>query len=242
MTFELTPEQLAAVESRDTGLFVHANAGSGKTRVLVERFVRAVVEDDVPVDRMLAITFTEKAAAELRARIRRRFLALGHLEAAREAEATWISTIHGLCSKLLRRHALAAGIDPEYEVFDETRAARLAIDAFDRALEEFLEAGDPARLDLAAAHTPDRLRRMVTTVHAKRRSAGEERPELPEIDPETSARSSRMPSMMRCGSSRCMPARPEWTMRSRSSRAAATSSTRCRPTRPATRLCSASCA
>ena len=66
----LTPEQRAAVEERDTALFVHANAGSGKTRVLVERFVRAVVEDGVPVDRILAITFTEKAAAELRARLR----------------------------------------------------------------------------------------------------------------------------------------------------------------------------
>ena len=183
MTFELTAEQRAAVEGRDTGLFVHANAGSGKTRVLVERYVRAVVEDGVRVERILAITFTEKAAAELRARVRRRFLELGRPEAAREADAAWISTIHGLCSKLLRRHALAAGIDPDYEVLDETRAARLAIDSFDRALEEFLETGDPARLDLAAAHTPDRLRRMVTTVHAKRRSAGEERPELPEIDP-----------------------------------------------------------
>jgi ATP-dependent exoDNAse (exonuclease V) beta subunit len=183
MSFELTAEQRAAVEGRQSGLFVHANAGSGKTRVLVERFVRAVVDDGVPVDRVLAITFTEKAAAELRARVRARFLALGRPDAARDAEAAWISTIHGFCSKLLRRHALAAGIDPEYEVLDETRAARLAIDSFDRALEEFLETSDPARLDLAAAHTPDRLRRMVTTVHAKRRSAGEERPELPEIDP-----------------------------------------------------------
>jgi ATP-dependent exoDNAse (exonuclease V) beta subunit len=181
MTLELTPEQLAAVEQRATGVFVHANAGSGKTRVLVERFVRAVTEDGVPVDRILAITFTEKAAAELRSRVRRRFLDIGRRDAARQAESAWISTIHGLCSKLLRRHALVAGIDPRYEVLDETRAARVAIDAFDRALEEFLDAGDPARLDLAAAHTPDRLRRMVTTVHSKRRSAGQEVPELPEI-------------------------------------------------------------
>ena len=65
VSLELTPEQRAAVEERDTGLFVHANAGSGKTRVLVERFVRAVVDDGVAVDRILAITFTEKAAAEL---------------------------------------------------------------------------------------------------------------------------------------------------------------------------------
>ena len=182
MSAELTPEQQAAVEQRDTGLFVHANAGSGKTRVLVERFVRAVVEDGVPVDRILAITFTEKAAAELRARLRARFLELGERDRAREAEGAWVSTIHGFCSRLLRRHALLAGIDPEYEVLDETRAARIAIDAFDRALEDFLDPDEPERLDLAAAHTPDRLRRMVTTVHAKRRSAGEERPELPETE------------------------------------------------------------
>ncbi len=179
MSAALTPEQRAAVEERDTALFVHANAGSGKTRVLVERFVRAVVEDGVPVDRILAITFTEKAAAELRARLRGRFLELGERDRAREAEGAWVSTIHGFCSRLLRRHALLVGIDPEYEVLDETRAARMAIDAFDRALEEFLDPDEPERLDLAAAHTPDRLRRMVTTVHAKRRSAGEERPELP---------------------------------------------------------------
>ena len=182
VSLDLTPEQRAAVEERDTGLFVHANAGSGKTRVLVERFVRAVVDDGVAVDRVLAITFTEKAAAELRARIRRRFLDLGERERAREAEGAWVSTIHGFCSRLLRRHALLAGIDPEYDVLDETRAARIAIDSFDRALEEFLDPDEPERLDLAAAHTPDRLRRMVTTVHAKRRSAGEERPELPEMD------------------------------------------------------------
>jgi ATP-dependent helicase/nuclease subunit A len=185
MTVELTPEQRAAVEQRDSGLFVPANAGSGKTRVLVERFVRAVVEDGVGVERIVAITFTEKAASELKGRVRRRLLDLGERERARQAEGAWISTIHGLCSKLLRRHALAAGIDPEYDVLDETRAARVAIDAFDRALADFLATSDPARLDLAAAHTPDRLRRMVTTVHAKRRSAGEARPALPPIDAPT---------------------------------------------------------
>ena len=182
MSLDLTPEQRAAVEERGTGLFLHANAGSGKTRVLVERFVRAVVEDGVAVERILAITFTEKAAAELRARLRERFLELGERDRAREAEGAWVSTIHGFCSRLLRRHALLVGIDPEYEVLDETRAARIAIDAFDRALEEFLDPDEPERLDLAAAHTPDRLRRMVTTVHAKRRSAGEEHPQLPEIE------------------------------------------------------------
>ena len=92
---ELTPEQRRAVERRDGSLLVRAGAGTGKTAVLVERFVRAVADDDVAVESILAITFTEKAAAEMRTRVRRRFNELGLREHARAAEGAWISTIHG---------------------------------------------------------------------------------------------------------------------------------------------------
>ena len=102
----LTDEQRDAVERRGGSLFLHAGAGSGKTRVLVERFVRAVLDDGVRVDQILAITFTEKAAAELKGRLRRRFLELGERERAREAEAAWVSTIHGFCSRVLRANPL----------------------------------------------------------------------------------------------------------------------------------------
>src|SRR3954469_18950488 len=179
----LTPEQREAIERRDGSLFLHAGAGSGKTRGLVERFGRGAVDDDVPVDRILAITFTEKAAAELKGRLRRRFLDLGEREKAREAEAAWVSTIHGFCSRLLRANALVAGIDPEYRVLDEADAARLSIDAFDAALEEFVlgaRAGAD-RLDLVASYTPDKLQRMVTTVYSRLRSQGQRAPSLPEI-------------------------------------------------------------
>ena len=186
MSVAFTPEQLHAVETRDGSLFLHANAGSGKTSVLVERFVRAVVDDEVPVERILAITFTEKAAAELKLRIRRRFLELGLREHARTAEAAWISTIHGFCSRLLRTHPLAAGIDPEYRVLDGPEAERLGIDAFERTLEAFLELGTEeggARLELLAAYTPQKLEEMVRTVHSRLRSRGERDPALPPLPP-----------------------------------------------------------
>ncbi|MEA2450695.1 MAG: hypothetical protein QOG63_2627, partial [Thermoleophilaceae bacterium] len=176
-----TGEQLEAIERRDGPLFLHAGAGSGKTRVLVERFVRTVCEDGVAVDRLLAITFTEKAAAELKGRVRARFLELGERERAREAERAWVSTIHGFCSRLLRANALAAGIDPDFRVLDEPRAARIAIDAFDRSLEDFVRAGGE-QLDLAASYTPDKLERMVRTVYSRLRSQGQTRPSLPEIE------------------------------------------------------------
>jgi ATP-dependent exoDNAse (exonuclease V) beta subunit len=183
---ELTPEQRRAVERRDGSLLVRAGAGTGKTTVLVERFVQAVAEDGVEVEQVLAITFTEKAAAEMKNRVRRRFLELDRREDARAAESAWVSTIHGLCARILRAHALSAGIDPDFRVLDEVDAERLAADAFDGALEEFMAVGsapDPERVEMVAAYTPDRLRDMVRTAYSHLRSRGERRPQLEETLP-----------------------------------------------------------
>jgi ATP-dependent helicase/nuclease subunit A len=180
----LTDEQKRAIGRREAGLLVRAGAGTGKTTVLVERFVSAVVEDGAGVDSILAITFTEKAAAEMRGRVRKRFVDLGRREEARQAEAAWISTIHGFCSRVLRTHALAAGIDPEYHVLDEVEAERLGLEAFDAALEAFLPEDAPSeRVELVAAYTPDKLRDMTRTTYSRLRSRGEVRPELPVAEP-----------------------------------------------------------
>ncbi|HEV7845386.1 MAG TPA: UvrD-helicase domain-containing protein, partial [Thermoleophilaceae bacterium] len=183
---ELTPEQARAVERRDGSLLVRAGAGTGKTTVLVERFVRAVIDGDAGVERILAITFTEKAAAEMRTRVRRRFLELGRREDARASESAWVSTIHGLCARILRAHALSAGIDPDFRVLDELESERIAAEAFDGALEEFMGVGgapDPARVEMVAAYTPDRLRDMVRTAYSHLRSRGERHPRLEETLP-----------------------------------------------------------
>ena len=183
---ELTPEQAKAVGRRDGSLLVRAGAGTGKTTVLVERFVRAVTEDGIQVEQVLAITFTDKAAAEMKSRVRRRFLELGRREDARAAESAWVSTIHGLCSRILRAHALSAGIDPDFRVLDELESDRIAADAFDAALEEFMGVGsapDPARVEMVAAYTPDRLRDMVRTAYSHLRSRGVRHPRLEETLP-----------------------------------------------------------
>jgi ATP-dependent helicase/nuclease subunit A len=180
---ELTAEQQRAVERRDGSLLVRAGAGTGKTAVLVERFVRAVAEDGAGVESILAITFTEKAAAEMRTRVRRRFIELGLRGHARAAEGAWISTIHGFCSRLLRAHALSAGIDPDFRVLDELEAERLAVDAFDGALEAFMAEDLAERVELVASYTPDRLRDMVRTAHSHLRSRGQRRPALEEAQP-----------------------------------------------------------
>ena len=185
-----TDEQLLAIERREGDLLLDAGAGSGKTSVLVERFVRSVLEDGVEVAAILTITFTEKAAAEMRDRIRRRLRELGADEAARATEGAFISTIHGFCARLLRAHALAAGLDPGFVVLDAPEAERLADGAFADALEELGRTPgihppvphQPA-VDLIAAYTAGGLRSAILQIHDELRSRGERRPRLPDLPP-----------------------------------------------------------
>jgi len=177
-----TAEQLAAIERRQGELLLDAGAGSGKTSVLVERFVRAVLEDAVEVGAILTITFTEKAAAELRERIRARLRELGADEAARATENAFISTIHGFCARLLRSSALSAGIDPRFEVLDQPQAQRLGDAAFDEAL-ELLARQDATGVDLIAAYTAGGLRGAILGAYGELRSCGETAPRLAPLGP-----------------------------------------------------------
>ncbi len=176
----LTEEQEQAVARRSEPLLLAAGAGSGKTSVLVERFVRAVREDGVAPGKILAITFTERAAGELRERVRARLLELGEREAARDSEAAFVSTFHGFCARLLRVHSLPAGLDPEFEILDEGFAARLRAQAFSVTLRDFLAGEQSEAVDLVAAYGADRLRSMVEGVYAELRSRGRRRPTLTE--------------------------------------------------------------
>jgi ATP-dependent helicase/nuclease subunit A len=175
----LTDEQEQAAARRSEPLLLSAGAGSGKTSVLVERFVRAVLEDGVAAGKILAITFTERAAGELRERVRGRFLELGEREAARDTEAAFVSTFHGFCARLLRTHPLLAGLDPEFEILEEGLAGALRERAFSSALGAFLAPGEGDALDLVAAYGVDQVRVMVAGVHAELRSRGERFPRLP---------------------------------------------------------------
>ncbi|MGZ4317738.1 MAG: UvrD-helicase domain-containing protein [Gaiellaceae bacterium] len=172
VTVESAPnlEQTRAIEEPGV-VFVSAGAGTGKTTVIVERFCRAVCDHGLDVDSILVITYTERAAGELRGRIRRRLVELGRHELARDLDAAWISTIHSFCHRLLRAYPFAAGIDPRFRVLDDSQGRVLRGEAFRDALEEFC-GDDPARLRLLAAYGGRRLRRMLTGVHETLRSSG----------------------------------------------------------------------
>ena len=164
-------EQLAAIDAGGL-VFVSAGAGTGKTTVLVERFVRAVCDRGLPIDSVLAITYTERAAGELRGRIRHRLAELGRHDLARELDGAWISTIHGFCHRLLKAHPFEAGIDPHFRVLDENQSRVLAGEAFEEALEAFCASGDPERIRLLATYRARGPRRMLTGVYETLRSAG----------------------------------------------------------------------
>jgi ATP-dependent exoDNAse (exonuclease V) beta subunit len=185
-----TPEQRAAIEARGRDVLLEAGAGSGKTGVMVERYVRLVVDEGVSPDAVLAFTFTDKAAAELRARVRaelsRRAAADSGAKSVRAAAllatigGAWTTTIHGFCNRVLAAHPVAAGVDPGFRVLDQPEAERAAREAFDLALTEFLAGGDPAREETVAAYDLEGLRGVVVAIHDELRSRGVADPALPE--------------------------------------------------------------
>ena len=146
-----TPGQRQIITTLDKPLMVSAGAGSGKTFTLTQRIAYALTEpssDNNPfvshIDQILAITFTKKAAAELKSRIKAKLLELGLTDEALKVDDAWISTIHGMCSRVLREHALELGVDSSFEVLSETDANRLKDEAFDRVLFALDQSDDEA--------------------------------------------------------------------------------------------------
>ncbi len=139
--------------SLDETLIVEAAAGTGKTTALIGRIVATLAAGRARIDEVAAVTFTEKAAGELKLRLRedlerayRTALHEAPEQAARLADAlahleeAHISTIHGFCADLLRERPLEAGVDPRFEVLMEPAAMLLRDQAFDTWLRKALEA------------------------------------------------------------------------------------------------------
>src|SRR5262245_25220137 len=133
-TVWLTREQHRAIEVRDTSVALGAGAGCGKTTVLTERFLAELeAKSGRALRSLVALTFTDKAARELRQRIRARSreqLSSGvnpdwWQTVLRALEAAPIGTFHEFCKRLLREHAAELAIDPDFVIFDESIAATL---------------------------------------------------------------------------------------------------------------------
>lgn len=146
-----TEEQQRAIELRNKSILVAAAAGSGKTAVLVERIKRLILEENCRIDRMLIVTFTEKAASEMKEKIEKDIKSTiaksqnpeeiktlkRQLEIMPRAN---ISTFHGFCSGILKRFFYLIKMEPNLKICDPTKQILLRRKAMDRLMEElFLE-------------------------------------------------------------------------------------------------------
>lgn len=159
---KLTPSQIDAIRVVEPPVDTCAVAGpgSGKTTVLVERF-RALVESGIRPNRILAITFTEKAAYEMQARLGKCLGAANDLR---------VGTVHGFCARLLRENAIRAGIDPQFRILEEHEADAIERSVVRETLDE-LVAGRPGEMWellgwLAAPDLGDAVRDIYETLRA----------------------------------------------------------------------------
>ena len=151
-----TPDQQAAIQTEGRPLLVDAGAGTGKTWVLVERFIHLLEQHpDWPLESIIAITFTNKATREMRSRIRQ---AVEERAEAAQPDSHWqarrrsvdrlmVSTIHGLCAHILRENAISAGVDPRFQALDEVEAGLIKEEAINQTIAELVDQASPS-LDL----------------------------------------------------------------------------------------------
>ena len=147
MPFPLTEEQKSIVDDRGGELLVSAAAGSGKTRVLVERLLDRVTKEGLDIDRFLVITFTKAAAAELRGRVAQELsdrLAQNPNDRHLRRQTTLIyqaqiSTIHAFCSALLRENSHLLDLDPDFRLCDEGESRVLMAQVLEEVLDKRYE-------------------------------------------------------------------------------------------------------
>ena len=162
MGVKWTDEQQKVIDLRNRNILVSAAAGSGKTAVLVERIITMLTSDKKPVDvdKLLIVTFTEAAAAEMKERIRNAIEKKleekpddEHLmQQAILIHSAQITTIHSFCLSVIRDHFHAIDIDPGFRVGEEGELKLLRHDVLDELLEDRYEEGKEAFLNLSAAY------------------------------------------------------------------------------------------
>ena len=156
---ELKPEQAVAAHTLDRHLSVTAGPGAGKTRVLVERYLEILRTQNASVDNIVAITFTNRAANEMRERVRGAIDALLRraapderqrwLRHKRTLEGAVITTIHGFCSRILHEFPVEANIDPQFVLLDEQQATMMLEAVVDEALSNAIHHGNEKIVKLA---------------------------------------------------------------------------------------------
>ena len=167
-----TPGQEKTIKTLDKPLFVAAGAGSGKTFTLTQRIVWALKEgsgaDGKPylssLDQALIITFTNAAATEIKERVREALEKEDLHSAALQVDDAWISTIHGMCSRILKIHALDLGLDPEFEIINDMTRNQLVNISIEEVLRELSQDESYAEFLSTYAGNRDALKSRIETL------------------------------------------------------------------------------
>ena len=179
---QLLPEQAAAAYEINKHISVTAGPGSGKTMVLVERYLHILRQHKLNIDQIVAITFTNRAANEMRERLRDELNVILQTVAPNERprwlnykrtlDGAVITTIHGFCARLLREFPVEARIDPQFLLLDEHRAAMLLESVVEEVLSQFISDGhiEVSRLTLGVGRA--KLAASLTQVYKEARSQG----------------------------------------------------------------------
>src|SRR5437016_3603212 len=154
---ELNPQQRLAVETTEGPVLILAGAGTGKTRAITFRMANLIAKG-VPAESILAVTFTNKAAEEMRNRVSSLLLRAGVPPAQ-----PWLSTFHSLCARLLRREATAAGLPRDFAIYDDDdqlAAVKLAMAKLQIDADELGPRNVLSRISYAKNHgkTPEQVR------------------------------------------------------------------------------------
>ena len=167
-----TPGQEKTIKTLDKPLFVAAGAGSGKTFTLTQRIVWALKDgsgaEGKPylnsLDQALIITFTNAAATEIKERVREALEKEGLHSAALQVDDAWISTIHGMCSRILKIHALDLGLDPEFEIINDMTRNQLVNISIEEVLRELSQDESYAEFLSTYAGNRDALKSRIETL------------------------------------------------------------------------------
>lgn len=180
---ELEPAQARAAHTLDRHISVNAGPGSGKTKVLVERYLHILREKRLPsIDQIVAITFTNRAANEMRERLRKALDALVATSIGEEhdrwrrykrtLDGAVITTIHGFCLRLLRDFPVEAGLDPQFMLLDEHRAATVLAAAVEESLNQSISEHDYSIVRLTAGIGRSMLANALFEIYLKVRGHG----------------------------------------------------------------------
>jgi ATP-dependent helicase/nuclease subunit A len=164
---DFTPEQQQAITTLHCNVSVSAGAGSGKTRVLVERFLHILEDPNADASRILAITFTRKAAKEMKERVRKAILERVEAsvgvekahwqEQLKSSDRAFITTIDSFCSLILRENPVEAGMDPNFEVQEDYETTQFRTDTIAAFLNDRVKDGNEDVAVLLHLYTPRRL-------------------------------------------------------------------------------------